>query len=229
MMNRYSWILTILLLITILICLFVKDAPKQKSSIIPEQKQVDLSNEFDTLLEEESILAGGFYNKIQGKDKEESMRYLKRKGREAQRIVPQFPNFPDMWLLPPTSKGNNSSIGERYCVEFLELLFPGHKFKKIRPKWLRNPKTNRPLELDGYCDELMIAIEYQGIQHYIWPNFTNCTKEEYIAQRERDQVKEEICIKNNICLIKIPYTVEHKRIPLAIYAKLLDSVPGLHC
>lgn len=226
-MDKYSTILIIIIAAAILVCLFFKDSPSQS---VFQQKQVDINRntqcDIDNL--KPSSLDQCFYDKIKDKNIKESVVYLKKKGREAQRIVPQFPNFPDIWLYPPESKATNSSLGEKYCIEFLELLFLGHKFIKTRPKWLRNPKTNRPLELDGYCEELKIALEYQGIQHYEWPNFTNCSKEAFFSQRERDQIKEEVCINKNICLIKIPYTIELKRIPLAIYAKLLDAVPGLN-
>ena len=152
---------------------------------------------------------------------------LQKKALQAKRIIPHFPDFPFIWLLPPSDKGKYASLGERYCIEFLQLLFPNYTFTKVRPSWLKNPSTNRSLELDGFCPELMLAIEYNGIQHYVWPNFTGCTREQFFAQRQRDQIKEEICIRENICLIRIPYTITHERIPLAIYAKLLDAVPGL--
>jgi hypothetical protein len=47
----------------------------------------------------------------------------------------------------------------------------GFKWPKTRPKWLRSPKVRRkssrgvPLELDGFCEELLAAFEFQGQQH----------------------------------------------------------------
>jgi hypothetical protein len=152
---------------------------------------------------------------------------LRLKAREAQRIVPSFPNFPLIVLSSPADKGKYASKGERIMIETLEMIFPGKKFEKVRPTWLRNPVTNRCLELDGYNEELCIAAEYNGIQHYVYPNFTRMSEEEFLAQRERDIVKEVCCKSKNICLIRIPYTVPLEKIPLAVYAKLLDAVPGI--
>jgi hypothetical protein len=59
-----------------------------------------------------------------------------------------------------------SGTSERICRRLFEFIFPNHRFAKERPKWLTNPDTNRSLELDGYCDDLKMAFEYQGIQHY---------------------------------------------------------------
>jgi len=172
--------------------------------------------------------AQSIYDQLDGRTIDESISILEKQGCLAKKIIPDFPYFPRIWILPPTAKDKYASLGERYCVEFLELLFPNYKFNKIRPTWLRNPKTNRCLELDGFCSELMIAIEYNGIQHYVWPNFTNCTREQFLQQRYRDQIKEDVCRDKNICLLRIPYTVPMDRIPLAIYSQLLDGVPGLN-
>lgn len=141
--------------------------------------------------------------------------------------INDFPPFPSVVPVPPMNKGKYSSLGERYCVEFLEILFPNHKFIKTRPKWLTNPQTGRPLELDGYNEELKLAIEYNGVQHYVYPNFTGCSKEEFKKQLYRDKLKETLCSENGVCLIRIPYSTPLEEIPTAIYSKLLDSVPDL--
>src|SRR5690606_5877566 len=59
----------------------------------------------------------------------------------------------------------NERQEEKLCREVFEEWF-GEPFIKIRPEWLVNPKTNYKLELDGYCEKLNIAFEYNGIQHY---------------------------------------------------------------
>lgn len=58
----------------------------------------------------------------------------------------------------------NINYGEYISVKIFEYLFD-KKFSKIRPEWLRNDEGNL-LELDGYNDELKLAFEYNGIQHY---------------------------------------------------------------
>jgi hypothetical protein len=76
------------------------------------------------------------------------------------------------WEAKPNSIKNGTwcpkcsdGIGERVCRLIFETVF-GKKFPKMRPDWLQNPVSGKNLELDGYCEELGIAFEYNGIQHY---------------------------------------------------------------
>lgn len=165
------------------------------------------------------------YDKL-SPDLETAIRQLKTLAIKARRVVPSFPPFPDVYPPLPADKGACSSRGERYCIQVLEALFPGYTFSKVRPPWLKNPKTGRALELDGYCPELKIAVEYNGIQHYRWPNYLHTPLKDFVRQRERDKIKEELCRANNVCLLRIPYTVPLERIPLAVYAKLLEAIPA---
>ena len=59
---------------------------------------------------------------------------------------------------------------EEQCRLIFQSIFKRKKFPKVRPTFLRNPKTNRCLELDGYNKKLKLAFEYDGYQHYIYPN-----------------------------------------------------------
>lgn len=207
------WII-ILIALAIIVCIFVRTPEDDTSKDI-------VKNRVKTYVQK------GFYEKLDKDDISVAIDQLRNKAKEAKRIIHNFPDFPRIWLIPPDNKGSYASKGERCCMEFMHLLFPGYVFTKVKPKWLRNPKTGRCLELDGFCPELMLALEYNGIQHYRWPNYFHKTREEFTAQRERDQIKVEKCIENNICLIRISYEVPFARIPLAIYAKLLEAVPGI--
>ena len=57
------------------------------------------------------------------------------------------------------------------------------KFKKVRPLWLINYETGFCLELDGYCKQLKLAFEYDGIQHHIYLNPFHKSKEVFNHQR----------------------------------------------
>lgn len=111
------------------------------------------------------------------------------------------------------------SRGERECKRVMEKVY-GVPFITVRPDWLKNPKTGRNLELDCYNDELKIGVEYNGEQHYNWPNFTNCTKENFVLQLERDQVKKKLCKQQRVHLITVPYTVSIKQIEKYIMERL---------
>ena len=90
---------------------------------------------------------------------------------------------------------NNQS--ENLFGECLEEL--GYKASKQRPKWLRNPKTGYPLELDYYIPELKIAFEVQGRQHYKaidhWGGVEN-----FQQVQERDQQKRTLCFMKGVTL-----------------------------
>lgn len=67
-------------------------------------------------------------------------------------------------------------------------------------------KNGYKLELDGYNKELKIAFEYNGYQHYTYPNYWHKTQERFIKLQQNDIIKKQWCIDNNIILIIIPYT-----------------------
>jgi len=117
------------------------------------------------------------------------------------------------------------SKGEMMCRDFATQLF-GKPFIKIRPDFLRNDQTGHNLELDIYNDELKLAIEYNGIQHYKYIPHFHKNEEAFKAQQYRDKLKEERCRQNGIKLIIVPYTVKHHDIADYLYneAKKLNIV-----
>lgn len=117
-------------------------------------------------------------------------------------------------------KGRFVSKGERICCESLEKIY-GVPFKSVRPGWLRNPETGRSLELDCYNESMKIAVEYNGEQHYKWPNFTGQTKEQFLKQIRRDKYKKQICKKSGVYLIIVPYEVKHNK----IFDYIRDKIP----
>ena len=114
----------------------------------------------------------------------------------------------------------NINYGEEYCRFVLEYFFDV-KFKKIRPQWLKT-KNNTLLELDGYNEELKIAFEYNGLQHYENVPFFFKTEEEFKKRQEDDEYKMKVCGKEKVNLIVIPYDVHQNDIPRYIYNKCKD-------
>lgn len=104
-------------------------------------------------------------------------------------------------------ENTNKFFMEEQCRTIMEEIFPNHKFNKVRPEWLKNPLTGRRMELDGYNAEYKLAFEYNGYQHYVFPNKYHKTKEEFIRQKERDIMKLEICNQVGVYLLTIPYNV----------------------
>lgn len=101
----------------------------------------------------------------------------------------------------------SSGLKERIARDALEQLF-GVPFPKYRPQWLRNPKTGRPLEIDGCNTELGLAFEYHGPQHYkvVLPFKMNSARLE--SSKYRDKLKKSLCKAHGIEIVEIPFTVE---------------------
>jgi len=86
----------------------------------------------------------------------------------------------------------------RYCFVKMFRCY----FDKIKPDWIRNPKTGRKLELDGYNELLKIAFEHQGQSHEL-----DCPKESMLYNSEqifRDEIKRQKCKEHGITLIEVP-------------------------
>jgi hypothetical protein len=66
------------------------------------------------------------------------------------------------------------------------------------------------LYFDGYNEEKKIAIEYQGIQHTIFPNFFHKNRSEFEKQQENDIKKIKKCIEKEVKLILVPYKYTYK-------------------
>lgn len=86
----------------------------------------------------------------------------------------------------------------------------GKEFKSVRPAFLKNVLTKRNLELDMYCEELNIALEYQGVQHIKYLPHFHKTEKNFKDQLLRDQMKARICRERGIKLIIIyHYEIEN--------------------
>lgn len=100
------------------------------------------------------------------------------------------------------------SLGENYLRQLVEKHHPGQEIlHNIRPSWLKNPKTGRPLELDIFLPHLKIAYEFQGGFH----------KKFY--QSFKDRIKKELCEKEGVELkvlwgAQLIKFIRHFKIPI---------------
>ncbi|ARF12380.1 hypothetical protein Klosneuvirus_5_50 [Klosneuvirus KNV1] len=97
------------------------------------------------------------------------------------------------------------NIGEEITRCIFETLF-NCKFERIRLEILNS------LELDGYNENIQLAYEYDGIQHYQFVPRFHKTEDDFKAQQERDKLKDKLCKKSHIILIRIPYDIEYNKI-----------------
>lgn len=133
------------------------------------------------------------------------------------------PQFPDAEV------SDKSSAGERATRVALEELFPGRRFPKSRPNFLRNPVTSKHgetptpeilledpldegairgqhyLEIDCFNRELGIGVEYQGRQHTTYIPFFHRSVDAYENMKYRDNLKRRLCRENGIILLEIGY------------------------
>lgn len=102
------------------------------------------------------------------------------------------------------------SKGEIECRRVMSEIFK-KPFYKSRPMFLNNPVTfgTNNLELDCFNEELKIAVEYDGKQHFEYIPYFHKSQEAFMNQRYRDYMKEQMCRENGIVLIRVPYTVKH--------------------
>jgi hypothetical protein len=110
---------------------------------------------------------------------------------------------------------------ETECRKILERLFI-NPFIKVRPEWIKNIDGNC-LELDGYCEELKLAFEYNGIQHYEVADWWGLTHDDLKKQQEHDRIKAEACADRGIGLIVIPYTMKKYEDKVAFIRQWLAS------
>ncbi len=121
----------------------------------------------------------------------------------------------------------SAGLKERLVRHTLEELF-GTAFKKHRPDWLRNTRTGRLMELDGYSPELKLAFEYQGPQHYKAVLLFKMDQTHLERGRYRDDLKSELCRTHGIALLEVPYTVESQELPEWIYRAIEDRLDTQH-
>jgi hypothetical protein len=98
---------------------------------------------------------------------------------------------------------------ETRCRIIMENIFKS-PFVSIRPDFLKYPKTGKNLELDVFNQDLMIALEYDGVHHRKYTEFFHKSEQDFIDQQERDKYKEERCKELGITLIRVPDTVKYE-------------------
>lgn len=101
---------------------------------------------------------------------------------------------------------------EEKCREIFEKIYR-QKFESVRPDFLKNPTTNKNLELDGFCPYIVtkygegIAFEYDGVQHSKHTSVFHRKKGAFEYQCAKDAWKDKRCKDLGITLIRIPHFI----------------------
>ena len=109
------------------------------------------------------------------------------------------------------TRPENCSQGEWECHRVVKELLPRYTFIKVRPNFLKNPETKHNLELDLYCEQLNLAIEYNGSQHYEYSHRFHRSEQDLIQQQKRDKLKVKLCRQHGVKLIVVSYKVTNIR------------------
>jgi hypothetical protein len=146
-------------------------------------------------------------------------------------------NYGNQYKYVGTSKKfiNVKNVTEKYpgsreekCRAIFENFF-NVPFKKCRPNWLKNKETGSNLELDGFNPNIIspvgkgVAFEYNGSQHYVFQPKYHKNIKEFEDMQRRDLLKEELCIKHGVILIKIPYTLTDDELEKYIKKKIYQN------
>lgn len=87
--------------------------------------------------------------------------------------------------------------------DLLDKAFPQFTIREnYRPYWLAS-SNNTILELDFYIEELKVAFEIQGDQHFKFIPFFHGTQEKFEKSKQYDAEKSELCAGSNVRLIEI--------------------------
>jgi len=116
-------------------------------------------------------------------------------------------------------RGPRESKGEKECRRVLQELFNA-PFPSCRPQYMQNSVTKHKLELDCYNEEMALAVEYNGKQHYEFVKAFHKNHEAFRNQQYRDKMKEQLCVDNGILLITVPYWIEEGSIHNYLREKL---------
>ncbi len=115
----------------------------------------------------------------------------------------------------------SARLGEEVVRCTLEQMF-NVKFSKAHPTWLRGENSNR-LQLDGYNEELKIAFEHQGDQHFRSGSIFVPSKAKLRSLMQRDETKRKICKARGITLIEVldvPKVTKIENVPNVIIKSL---------
>lgn len=128
--------------------------------------------------------------------------------------IPQQAQSNQTNIIMPTGRSTSESLAIQAFAQIIQEYGGDSSLIKvgIRLPCIINPETGRRLEFDAYYEPWKLAMEYNGIQHYEFPNRfhanTPIGRATFQSQLRRDQYKLQAARSNGIHVISIPYHVD---------------------
>lgn len=97
-------------------------------------------------------------------------------------------------------------------------------YENYRPEWLISDRGTR-LELDFYVPEILLAVEVQGAQHYVYIEHFHKNPEGFQRRLTDDEYKRDYCEKHKIRLVEIASEQEIQNLVGIIFPSLTPRGP----
>ena len=140
------------------------------------------------------------------------------------------PILPTPYGVPLGANGYHAPAGrwasENHCRTTVENMFR-RPFPTARPDFLKNPESGKNFELDMYNEELALAVEYNGVQHYVFPNVFQTDEAKFLEGLRHDDAKRRLCDSSGVYLIVVPYTVHRDQIRAYIRERLPEDLKSI--
>jgi hypothetical protein len=94
---------------------------------------------------------------------------------------------------------------QRQCQEILRELFPQYRFSRCCPPFLVNPESSNRLDLELYCPNLGIAVEYHGRHHFMYDPTVHRSINDFHLTQLCDTLKKNLCERHDVNLVIVPY------------------------
>jgi hypothetical protein len=104
-------------------------------------------------------------------------------------------------IVTATDKRSRSKLHVK-ARKILYEMFPTMKILEEVPI---NPRGNKTQYLDFYINQIKLAVEVHGQQHYKFNTMFHASARDFLNQKKNDADKQEWCWLNNITHIELPY------------------------
>ena len=170
-----------------------------------------------------SVMTTVFRTSLQNAGIHKSPQYIKKQ-MEAKGLVYKKSHgahrFLGVSLIRESEACRTASASEDKFKKALEARLQVVLVQGSRPDWLQG------LELDLYHTLSRVAIEYNGPQHYTYPNPYHQSYREFAQQQQNDTKKAKLCIENGVHLLQIKASSLHQEVTetMELLGKLPDAI-----